>query len=201
MESRLFFPEIFLIWNNLDILAGDREIETSSTSIDWEQLNRSIVWGKAAHYHIFGIEATGFIFDPAFGDLQKRELRVYNSPTSKLMHFSANRRVDSYFVDNLSYPWLFRNQCEISSQRFSLRALDRNSTFKVEEHSLHQHWCTCSIAWPVRWNPQHWSLLTVVSATSAPPFQPFRRQRNVCCQCVSFSGPDWWKSLRAKFGL
>jgi hypothetical protein len=30
------------------------------------------------------------------------------------------------------------------------------------------------------WNPQHRSLLNVVSATPAPPFQPLRHQRNVC---------------------
>jgi hypothetical protein len=32
----------------------------------------------------------------------------------------------------------------------------------------------------VRRNPQHRSLLTVVSATSAPPFQTLLHQRNVC---------------------
>jgi hypothetical protein len=37
----------------------------------------------------------------------------------------------------------------------------------------------CLIALSVRRNPQHRSLLTVVSATSAPPFQ-LRHQRNVC---------------------
>jgi hypothetical protein len=36
------------------------------------------------------------------------------------------------------------------------------------------------IALPVRQNPQHGSLLNVVSATSAPPFQPLRHQRNLC---------------------
>jgi hypothetical protein len=36
---------------------------------------------------------------------------------------------------------------------------------------LHQHWYTCPTVLPVRRNPQHRSLLTVVSATSAPPFQ------------------------------
>jgi hypothetical protein len=35
-------------------------------------------------------------------------------------------------------------------------------------HILHQHWYTCSIALPVRWNPQRRSHLTVVSANSAP---------------------------------
>jgi hypothetical protein len=32
--------------------------------------------------------------------------------------------------------------------------------------TFHQHWYTWPIALPVRRNPQHWSLLTVVSATS-----------------------------------
>jgi hypothetical protein len=32
----------------------------------------------------------------------------------------------------------------------------------------------------VRRNPQRRSRLTVVSATSAPPFQAIRHQRNVC---------------------
>jgi hypothetical protein len=45
--------------------------------------------------------------------------------------------------------------------------------------STHQHWYTCPIALPVRRNPQHKSLLTVVSATSAPPSQPLRHQRNI----------------------
>jgi hypothetical protein len=43
---------------------------------------------------------------------------------------------------------------------------------------LHQHWYTCPISLPVRRNPQHKSLLALVSATYAPPFQPFRHQRN-----------------------
>jgi hypothetical protein len=38
---------------------------------------------------------------------------------------------------------------------------------------------TCPIALPVRRNPKHWRLL-IVSATSAPPFQPLRHQRKVC---------------------
>jgi hypothetical protein len=37
----------------------------------------------------------------------------------------------------------------------------------ISRHILHQHWYTCPIALPVRRNPQHRSLLTVVSATSA----------------------------------
>jgi hypothetical protein len=45
---------------------------------------------------------------------------------------------------------------------------------------LHQHWYTFLIALPVRPNPQHWSLLTIISATSASPFQPLRHQRNAC---------------------
>jgi hypothetical protein len=39
----------------------------------------------------------------------------------------------------------------------------------------------------VRRDTQHLSLLTVVSATSAPPFQPLRHQRNFCHQESNFS--------------
>jgi hypothetical protein len=44
----------------------------------------------------------------------------------------------------------------------------------ISRHILHQHWFTCPIALPVCPNPQHGSLLTVVSATSAHPIQPVR---------------------------
>jgi hypothetical protein len=54
----------------------------------------------------------------------------------------------------------------------------------ISRHVLHQHGYTCPIALPVRRNPQHRSLLTVVSATSAPPCQPLHHQRNVCHQVV-----------------
>jgi hypothetical protein len=45
---------------------------------------------------------------------------------------------------------------------------------------LHQHWYTYPVALPVRRNPQNRSFLTVASATSAPPFQTLRHQRNIC---------------------
>jgi hypothetical protein len=41
----------------------------------------------------------------------------------------------------------------------------------ISQHILHQHWYICPIALPVRRNPQHRSLLTLVSATSTTPFQ------------------------------
>jgi hypothetical protein len=40
----------------------------------------------------------------------------------------------------------------------------------ISRHILHQHWYTCPIALPVRRNSLHRNLLTVVSASSAPPF-------------------------------
>jgi hypothetical protein len=43
----------------------------------------------------------------------------------------------------------------------------------------------CPIALPVRRNPQHRSLLNVVSAISASPFQPFCYQWNVCHPVVN----------------
>jgi hypothetical protein len=59
----------------------------------------------------------------------------------------------------------------------------------ISRHILHQHWYTCPVALPVRRNPQHRSLLTVVSANSAPPFQPLRHQRNVCHQATVILWP------------
>jgi hypothetical protein len=44
----------------------------------------------------------------------------------------------------------------------------------TSRHILHQHWYTCLIALLVRRNPKHKSLLTVESATSAPPFHHLR---------------------------
>jgi hypothetical protein len=55
----------------------------------------------------------------------------------------------------------------------------KEKTF-ISRHILHQHWYTCPIALPLRRNSQHRNLLTFVSATSAPPFQPLRHQQNVC---------------------
>jgi hypothetical protein len=51
---------------------------------------------------------------------------------------------------------------------------------------------TCPIALPVCQNPQHRSLLTVVSGTHAPPFQPRRRQRKVCHPVVNHFA---WQTL------
>jgi hypothetical protein len=44
----------------------------------------------------------------------------------------------------------------------------------ISWHILHQHWYTCPITLPMRRNPQHRSILTVVSANSATEFH---RQR------------------------
>jgi hypothetical protein len=61
---------------------------------------------------------------------------------------------------------------------------NRKKTF-ISRHILHQHWYTCPIALPVRRNPQHRSLLTIVSPISEPPFQTLRHQRNVCHPVVN----------------
>jgi hypothetical protein len=55
----------------------------------------------------------------------------------------------------------------------------------ISRRILHQHWYTCPIALPVPRNLQHRGLLTVVSATYAPPFRPLRHQRNVCHPAVN----------------
>jgi hypothetical protein len=68
---------------------------------------------------------------------------------------------------NRSQMDIKRKTCDIRTWNFFSR------------HILHQYWYTCPIALPVRRNQQHRSLLTVVSAISAPPFQLLRHQRNV----------------------
>jgi hypothetical protein len=62
--------------------------------------------------------------------------------------------------------------------------LGKKRTF-IFRHILHQNWYTYPNASPVRRNPHRRSLLTSVSATSAPPIQPLRRQRNVCHPAVN----------------
>jgi hypothetical protein len=51
--------------------------------------------------------------------------------------------------------------------------------------SLTNIWHTCPIALPVRRNPQHRSLLSVVSVTPAPPFQTLRHKENFCHPVVN----------------
>jgi hypothetical protein len=52
----------------------------------------------------------------------------------------------------------------------------------IARYNLHQHWYTCPIVLPMRRNPQHRSLLTVISTHFAPPFQPLRHQLHICQQ-------------------
>jgi hypothetical protein len=54
----------------------------------------------------------------------------------------------------------------------------------ISLYILHQLRYTCPIALPACQNPQHWSLLAAVSATSAPPFHPLH-QKNVCHPVVN----------------
>jgi hypothetical protein len=68
-----------------------------------------------------------------------------------------------------------RSQMDIKRKICDIRTWERNIYFSTYPpptliHLSHR---------PVRRNPQHISLLTVVSATSAPPFQPLRHHRNV----------------------
>jgi hypothetical protein len=51
-------------------------------------------------------------------------------------------------------------------------------------HNLCHHWYT-SHCFASVFYPQHRSLLTVLSATSAPLYQPLRHQRNVCHPVVN----------------
>jgi hypothetical protein len=75
---------------------------------------------------------------------------------------------------NYEGQWVIRSQLDIKRKTCDIRTFEKK-TF-ISRHILHQHWYTL----PVRRNPQHRSLLTAVSATSAPPFQPLPHQRNFC---------------------
>jgi hypothetical protein len=60
-----------------------------------------------------------------------------------------------------------RSEMDIQRKTCDNRTRKKKLFFR---HILHQHWYTC----PVRRNPQHTSLLTVVLATSTPPFKALR---------------------------
>jgi hypothetical protein len=77
--------------------------------------------------------------------------------------------------DHKFIPCLYNPECRIQWNRLGWTV--KKITYR---HIHHQHFHTFPIALPVCRNPQHWSLLIVVSATSAPSFQPLRHQRNVC---------------------
>jgi hypothetical protein len=55
----------------------------------------------------------------------------------------------------------------------------------ISWHILHQHRYTCPIALPLRRKPEHGSILTLVSATSASPLQLLHHQRNICHPVVN----------------
>jgi hypothetical protein len=107
------------------------------------------------------------------------------SPTSQAVfnfHFSSyhllfKKELWTHEVDSVN-----RSQMDIKRKTCDIQ--NWNKIF-ISLHILHQHWYTCPIALPLRRNPQHISVLTVVSATSAPPFQPLRHQRNVCDSTVN----------------
>jgi hypothetical protein len=87
-----------------------------------------------------------------------------------IQHSSGSMYIYEEESVNRSQIDIKRKTCDIQSWK---------KTF-ISRHVLHQHWYTCPIALPMRRNLQHRSLMTVVSATSAPAFQPLRHQRNVC---------------------
>jgi hypothetical protein len=76
---------------------------------------------------------------------------------------------------NKSQMYIKRKTCDITTWK---------KTF-ISRHILFQHWYTCSIILSMHWNPKHRSLLTVVSATSTPPFQPLCHQQNIWLPVVN----------------
>jgi hypothetical protein len=71
----------------------------------------------------------------------------------------------------------------------------------ISRYIIQKHRYTCPIALPVLESPQHGSLLTVVSAKSAPPFQPLRHQRNVCHPDVNCFTPRILHTVNRKHFL
>jgi hypothetical protein len=55
----------------------------------------------------------------------------------------------------------------------------------ISRYIFHRQRHTRPIASPMRRNSRHRSLFIVVSATSAPPFQPLYHQRNICHPVVN----------------
>jgi hypothetical protein len=74
-------------------------------------------------------------------------------------------RIKSVF--QTKYEWDSVNRSQIDIKRKTCVFRTRNKTC-ISRHILHQHRYTCPIAWPVRRKPQNTSILTVVSAISAP---------------------------------
>jgi hypothetical protein len=95
--------------------------------------------------------------------------------------------IASVFKVTLFKGWTYEGESVNRSQMdIKPKTYDIKKTF-ISRRIFHQHWYTCPKALAVRRNPQHRSLLTVVSATSATPFQPLRHQRNVCDPAVNRS--------------
>jgi hypothetical protein len=81
------------------------------------------------------------------------------------------------------------NRSQMDTKRKNIWYSNPGKTFS-SQHVIHQHWYMCPIVLPVRRNSQHTSLFTVVSATSAPPFQPLRHRETFYIQL--------WTALRDK---
>jgi hypothetical protein len=74
-----------------------------------------------------------------------------------------------------------RSQMDTKCKTSDIRTLGKNIYFSTYPLPTLIH---LSHLYSARRKPQHKSLLTVVSATSALLFQPLRRQRNVCHRVV-----------------
>jgi hypothetical protein len=76
------------------------------------------------------------------------------------------------------WPCVCCGRCLAMDLHVTIWYLNLENTF-IPRHILQQYWYRCPIALPLHRNPQHRSAFTVVSATSAPSFQPLHHQRNV----------------------
>jgi hypothetical protein len=119
-----------------------------------------------------GEDEHGLCLDGLRGKTRNTSVRIVCVPTQI--------RTERYWVVLFGiYEAESVNRSHMDTKRKTYDIRTWKKTF-IPRHILHQHICTCPIALLMRRNPQHISFLTVVSATSASPFQPLRHQRNSC---------------------
>jgi hypothetical protein len=104
------------------------------------------------------------------------------------------------YLTPITYEEESANMSQIYTKRKTCDIRNWKKAF-ISRHILHQHWYTYLISLPVRWNTQNTSLFTVVSATSAPPFQLLRHKRKVWRQVVNRFTPQTLLNVNRKISF
>jgi hypothetical protein len=99
-----------------------------------------------------------------------------------LFFLRITKVICSKMGNNMHLQWLITRE---SHEIVTHVILESEKKALISWHILHQHWYPCPTALSVHQKPQHKSLLTVVSATTTPPFQPLCHQRNICHPVVN----------------